>query len=75
MPWFEYEGQTPGGTAIAGRIEAIGPQRAREELARMQIARKPDCPKTTWSSSTNNWPRSPKPVSPSMKDWLNLPAI
>jgi type II secretory pathway component PulF len=37
MPWFEYEGLTPGGTAIAGRIEAIDPERAGQELARMQI--------------------------------------
>lgn len=37
MPWFEYEGQTPGGTAIAGRIEAVEPERARQELARLQI--------------------------------------
>jgi len=37
MPWFEYDGLTVGGTAIAGRIEAIDPDRARKELAHMQI--------------------------------------
>ncbi len=37
MPWFEYEGLTPGGTAIAGRIEAAELERARENLAQMQI--------------------------------------
>ncbi len=37
MAWFEYEGHTPGGTAIAGRIEAIDSDRARQELDRIQI--------------------------------------
>jgi type IV pilus assembly protein PilC len=37
MPWFEYEGLTPGGTAIAGRIEAMDAERARLNLAQMQI--------------------------------------
>jgi type IV pilus assembly protein PilC len=37
MPWFEYEGLTQGGTAIAGRIEANSSQLAQDELARMQI--------------------------------------
>ncbi|HOA75652.1 MAG TPA: type II secretion system F family protein [Phycisphaerae bacterium] len=37
MPWFEYEGLTPGGTGIAGRIEAIDPERAKQELAQMQV--------------------------------------
>ncbi|UCD28231.1 MAG: type II secretion system F family protein, partial [Planctomycetota bacterium] len=37
MPWFEYEGLTPGGTAIAGRVEASDRQRAEEELAEMQV--------------------------------------
>ncbi|GMU20833.1 MAG: hypothetical protein AMXMBFR13_09290 [Phycisphaerae bacterium] len=33
MPWFEYEGLTPGGTAIAGRVEAASSERARTSLA------------------------------------------
>ena len=33
MPWFEYEGLTPGGTAIAGRVEAAGREQAGEDLA------------------------------------------
>lgn len=37
MPWFEYEGLTPGGTAIAGRVEAMDADRARTSLAQMQI--------------------------------------
>ncbi len=37
MPWFEYEGLTQGGTAIAGRIEASSAEQAREDLLRMQI--------------------------------------
>jgi len=37
MPWFEYEGMTPGGTAIAGRVEAGDREQASEDLARMQI--------------------------------------
>ena len=37
MPWFEYEGLTPGGTAIAGRVEAFDPDRARQELALMHV--------------------------------------
>jgi type II secretory pathway component PulF len=37
MPWFEYEGLTPGGTLIAGRIEALDSERARQELAQLRI--------------------------------------
>jgi type II secretory pathway component PulF len=37
MPWFEYEGLTPGGTAIAGRIESSSSTAAREDLARMGV--------------------------------------
>lgn len=37
MPWFEYEGLTPGGTAIAGRVEAADRERALEDLAQMRI--------------------------------------
>ena len=37
MPWFEYEGQTPGGTAIAGRIEARDREAALDELGQMLI--------------------------------------
>lgn len=37
MPWFEYEGLTPGGTAVAGRIEAAEHDRAMESLAQMQV--------------------------------------
>ncbi|MBP7936597.1 MAG: type II secretion system F family protein [Phycisphaerae bacterium] len=37
MPWFEYEGLSPGGTAVAGRIEAAGHDRAMESLAQMQV--------------------------------------
>lgn len=37
MPWFEYEGLTPGGTAIVGRIEAPEQQRAADDLTQMQI--------------------------------------
>src|SRR5690606_32586374 len=37
MPWFEYEGQTPGGTAIAGRIEARTREAAMDELGHMLI--------------------------------------
>lgn len=37
MPWYEYEGLTPGGTAIAGRIEAADVEQAKEDLARMQV--------------------------------------
>ncbi len=48
MPWFEYEGLTPGGTAIAGRVEAADRERAGEDLAGMQMEvreiRKADAP-------------------------------
>jgi len=37
MPWYEYEGLTPGGTAIVGRIEAFDSDRASEELSRIQV--------------------------------------
>lgn len=37
MPWFEYEGLTPGGTAIAGRVEAATREQAVEDLALMQV--------------------------------------
>lgn len=37
MAWFEYTGLTPGGTAIAGRIDAADSLQAREDLARMQV--------------------------------------
>jgi len=37
MPWFEYEGQTPGGTAIAGRVEASSRERALDDLNQMRI--------------------------------------
>ena len=37
MSWFEYEGLTPGGTAIAGRVEAGSRERAVEDLAQMRI--------------------------------------
>jgi len=37
MSWFEYEGLTPGGTAIAGRVEAVSREQAIDELAGMQI--------------------------------------
>ncbi|MBN2447826.1 MAG: type II secretion system F family protein [Phycisphaerae bacterium] len=37
MPWFEYEGLTPGRTAIAGRIEAGDRDQANENLDQMQI--------------------------------------
>lgn len=37
MPWFEYEGVTPGGTAIAGRLEAADHEEATRDLALMQI--------------------------------------
>ncbi len=37
MPWFEYEGVTLGGTAIAGRIEAADRDRAGAELRRMEL--------------------------------------
>ena len=37
MPWFEYEGVTPGGTAIAGRLEAADHEQAGRDLALMQI--------------------------------------
>lgn len=37
MPWFEYEGLSPGGTAIAGRIEAAGHDPALASLAQMQV--------------------------------------
>jgi type IV pilus assembly protein PilC len=37
MPWFEYEGLTPGGTAIAGRVEAANRERALDDLAQMRI--------------------------------------
>lgn len=33
MPWYEYEGQCPNGTAIAGRIEAEDHEAAREMLS------------------------------------------
>ena len=32
MPWFEYEGLTPGGTAIAGRVEAGDRDQAADDL-------------------------------------------
>jgi len=37
MPWFEYEGLTPGGTAIAGRVEARDREAATDSLYQMQI--------------------------------------
>jgi len=37
MAWFEYEGLTAGGTAIAGRLEAADREQASEDLAGMQI--------------------------------------
>ena len=37
MPWFEYEGVTPGGTAITGRLEATDHEQAARDLALMQI--------------------------------------
>jgi len=37
MPWFEYEGLTPGSTAIAGRVEAANRERALDDLAQMRI--------------------------------------
>lgn len=33
MPWFEYEGQCPNGTAISGRVEAADHDSARNMLA------------------------------------------
>lgn len=37
MPWFNYAGQTPGGTPITGSIDAPDPEAARTELERMRI--------------------------------------
>ncbi|MHC4442203.1 MAG: type II secretion system F family protein [Planctomycetota bacterium] len=37
MPWYEYEGLTPGGTAIVGRLEAVDRQQAVDDLAGMQV--------------------------------------
>ena len=37
MAWFEYEGMTPGGTAITGQLEAVDREQAAEDLAQMQI--------------------------------------
>lgn len=37
MPWFEYEGLTPGGTAISGTVEAASSERATDDLAQMRI--------------------------------------
>ncbi len=37
MGWFEYEGLTRGGTAMAGRIEAASSEQARDDLARMGV--------------------------------------
>lgn len=37
MPWFEYEGLTPGGTAVAGRLEASNHDQAGQDLALMQV--------------------------------------
>jgi type II secretory pathway component PulF len=37
MPWFKYEGLTPGGTAIAGEIEAVDRERALDDLSQMRI--------------------------------------
>lgn len=37
MAWYEYEGLTPGGTAIAGRLEASDSSEAAAQLDRMQI--------------------------------------
>ena len=37
MPWFEYEGISPGGTAVTGRIEAADGNRAQADLAQMQV--------------------------------------
>ncbi|MGQ9651142.1 MAG: type II secretion system F family protein [Phycisphaerae bacterium] len=37
MPWFEYEGLTPGGTAIAGHVEAANRERALADLAQIRI--------------------------------------
>ena len=37
MPWFEYEGLTPGGTAIAGRVEATDREQAADDLADLRI--------------------------------------
>lgn len=37
MPWFEYEGLTPGGTAVAGRLEASNHDQAGNDLALMQV--------------------------------------
>jgi type II secretory pathway component PulF len=37
MPWFEYEGLTPGGTAVAGRLEASNHEQATHDLALMQV--------------------------------------
>lgn len=38
MPWFEYEGLTPGGTPLTGRIEGADADAARAELGRMQVS-------------------------------------
>lgn len=37
MAWFEYEGLTPGGTAVAGTIEAADHDEAKAELLQMQV--------------------------------------
>jgi type IV pilus assembly protein PilC len=38
VPWFEYEGLAPGGTAVAGRIEAESHEAARRVLSEtMQV--------------------------------------
>ena len=37
MPWFEYEGLTPGSTPIRGRVEAKDHEQAAAELAEMRI--------------------------------------
>ncbi|MEP0844314.1 MAG: type II secretion system F family protein [Phycisphaerae bacterium] len=38
MPWFNYEGQAPGGTAINGTIQAADTAAARGELERMRVS-------------------------------------
>ncbi len=37
MPWFEYEGVTSGGTAIAGKLEAANQPRAMDALGGMMV--------------------------------------
>lgn len=37
MPWFEYEGLTPGGTVVSGRLEAVDHDQAAKELVELRI--------------------------------------